>query len=258
MGLYLRKKLLSYLAKEKPTHRYPLSDFDRIKHELKQGDILLIEGSSTISQIIQNLTKSAWSHCAIYIGKKHDIEDSAFREKISTYSNFTNDTPLVIEGYMGKGIFIDSFSKYKGYHIRICRPKGIAHSDIQKVMNYCLNAVGRDYDIRHIVDILRFLFPWKLFPAKWGSVLFKRGKRMDKAICSSLIAEAFESVQFPILPDITTDKKKGIRLIRRNPMLFWPSHFDYSPYFEIIKYPMLNLSDHPLYKSLPWQDEENP
>jgi len=70
-----------------------------------------------------------------------------------------------------------------------------------------------------------------------------------------MLAEAFASVRFPILPLITEHKEKGLQLHQRNPSLFTPQDFDYSPYFEIIKYPIFELSEHMIYKNLPWSEE---
>jgi hypothetical protein len=41
-------------------------------------------------------------------------------------------------------------------------------------------------------------------------------------------------------------------LFRRNTKLITPSDFDYSPYFDVIKYPMLGLDDLAVYRKLPW------
>ena len=67
-----------------------------------------------------------------------------------------------------------------------------------------------------------------------------------------MIAKAFESVEFPILPVIKQHEETGIELIKVNPKLFTPSDFDYSPFFEIIKYPFIELSDRGNYRDLPW------
>jgi len=62
------------------------------------------------------------------------------------------------------------------------------------------------------------------------------------AIRSALIARAFQSVRYPILPDICTVKAPaGSREARReiphlrHHSLFAPRDFDPSPYFEIVK-----------------------
>jgi hypothetical protein len=72
-----------------------------------------------------------------------------------------------------------------------------------------------------------------------------------KTVCSTLIAEAFSSIDFPVLPVVKRHEETGVELYARNPRLFTPRDFDYSPYFEIIKHPFISYSDSP-YRSLPW------
>ncbi|MDX1320027.1 MAG: hypothetical protein R3207_07620, partial [Oceanospirillum sp.] len=67
-----------------------------------------------------------------------------------------------------------------------------------------------------------------------------------------MIAEAFGFIQFPILPLVKKSGDQGVQLFRRNPKLCTPRDFDYSPYFEIIKYPFMDFSDHADYRLLPW------
>ena len=69
-----------------------------------------------------------------------------------------------------------------------------------------------------------------------------------------MIASAFTSIKFPILPLIREDKNHQLEMIHRNPRLFTPSDFDYSPYFSIIKYPIFPLSGHGPYRDLPWHE----
>ena len=78
---------------------------------------------------------------------------------------------------------------------------------------------------------------------------------MKQDICSVMIAKAFSSVKFPILPLIRENHTQQLEIIRRNPKLYTPSDFDYSPYFDIIKYPMLLVSGASIYHHLPWQDQ---
>ncbi|WP_419600530.1 hypothetical protein [Thiolapillus sp.] len=63
-------------------------------------------------------------------------------------------------------------------------------------------------------------------------------------------------MDFPILPFIDRGEDGSLRLFKRNPKLFAPRDFDYSPYFSIIKYPFLGMNDVGLYRRLPW-DKEN-
>ena len=68
-----------------------------------------------------------------------------------------------------------------------------------------------------------------------------------------MIAESFGSIQFPILPLVKHVEGEKVQLYMRNPRLCTPSDFDYSPYFDIIKYPFLDFHHHADQRLLPWQ-----
>ncbi len=70
-----------------------------------------------------------------------------------------------------------------------------------------------------------------------------------------MLAEAFASVDFPILPFIQRQKDGKLRLLKRNARLFTPRDFDYSPYFDIIKYPYMGFGELTTYRQLPWHKE---
>ena len=70
-----------------------------------------------------------------------------------------------------------------------------------------------------------------------------------------MLGEAFQSVKFPILPFAEKTGDKKIHLYQRNPRLMTPKDFDFSPYFEIVKYPFFSLDDISLYRHLPWANE---
>lgn len=50
-----------------PIPATPLSDFQRIQHAAKPDDVWLIEGRSRVSHVINFITRSTWSHAALYI-----------------------------------------------------------------------------------------------------------------------------------------------------------------------------------------------
>lgn len=80
-----------------------------------------------------------------------------------------------------------------------------------------------------------------------------------RAICSTLIAQAFQSVRYPILPHVeqTGDNRltQGAREVLhvRHHSLFTPRDFDISPYFEILKPEVECGFD---YHALRWDAEE--
>ena len=83
-----------------------------------------------------------------------------------------------------------------------------------------------------------------------------------RAICSTLIAEAFASIKYPILPEsVSRDGKsygiapfvqREIEHIRRHG-LYTPRDFDISPYFRIVKPGLANGFD---YQKLVWEPND--
>jgi hypothetical protein len=71
----------------------------------------------------------------------------------------------------------------------------------------------------------------------------------SQAICSTLIARAFQSVGYPILPEITEENEREVMHIRHH-SLFTPRDFDLSPYFSVVK---PTIEKRPNYKSFEWR-----
>ncbi len=83
-----------------------------------------------------------------------------------------------------------------------------------------------------------------------------------RAICSTLIAEAFEQISYPILPEMTSipgqstvksDFARREILAIRHHSLYAPRDFDLSPYFKVVKPTIENTFD---YKQLEWHKAE--
>jgi hypothetical protein len=248
---------INWLTSEPPPVESPPCDFNRLKYEVRPGDVILVEGRSRVSKVIRIITQSPWTHAAIYIGRLHDIEDPHLRKIVATHMKKRENLRLVIEGLPGQGIVVTPLSTYRHHHIRICRPIGLTPTDAELVIAFVIKSLGIPYNVRHLLDLARFLLPWSILPRRWGSTLFRTSTgEPDSGICTSLIAEAYTSVKFPILPFLKIDEETGFELIHRNPHLFTPKDFDYSPYFEIIKYPLFDPNEPlPYYRRLPWAKE---
>ncbi len=203
--------------------------------------------------MIRWLTNSPWTHAALYIGRLHDIEDDELRAEVASHYDGAPEDRLMVESLLGYGTIIRPLKTYREEHLRICRPSRLSHLDAAKVIRYAISQIGKHYDVRQILDLARFLFPWYIMPKKWASTLFHRNPgQTEKTVCSTMIAEAFGSVNFPILPLVKHTEEGEPRLFRRNPRLCTPSDFDYSPYFKIIKYPFMDFY-HEEYHLLPWK-----
>ena len=215
--------------------------------------MILVEGRSRVSEVIKLVTQSTWSHAALYIGRLHDIEDPLLQDSLRRHYIGTADKQLIIESELGMGTVVRPLTTYEQEHLRICRPRGLGYSDSQEIVRYAIGRLGTAYDVRQIFDLLRFLFPWFIMPRRWRSSLFSTNPGASThTVCSTMIAEAFGSIHFPILPLVKRVEDDKVRLYMRNPKLCVPSDFDYSPYFDIIKYPFLDIHDYAEQRLSPW------
>ncbi len=250
---WIRKAVISWLQHKRPPLSTPLSDFERIRHELKPCDIILVEGRSRVSEVIKLITQSSWSHAALYIGRLHDLEDPLLQDLLRQHFIGTADKQLIIESELGMGTVVRPLTVYEKEHLRICRPRNLGYRDSQQVIAYAIGRLGTAYDVRQIFDLARFLFPWWILPRRWRSSLFKSNPGENThTVCSTMIAEAFGNIQFPILPLVKRMEGDHFRLYMRNPKLCTPSDFDYSPYFDIIKYPFLDFHQYSDQRLMPW------
>ncbi len=216
----IKKLLYTWLSREVlPSAHLTLFDTNQLLKTAKPADIWLIEGRSRLSRIIGVITRSPWTHAALYLGNPQEFLPDL------------PDEPVLIECLMEKGVVITPVSAYQNEHIRVCRPKGLMPADAKKVLHYTIERLGKSYDTLQIFDLARFLYPWPILPRRWHSSLFNyRAGDMVKLTCSCLLADAFESVGFPILPDAYQDNQGGYQFVLRNPKLFTPRDFDYSPF----------------------------
>ncbi len=182
-------------------------------------DVLLVEGASRISTAIKYLTQSTWSHSAICVG------DAA-------------PGPLV-EADVEHGVSAVPYEKYADANVRICRPVGLSREDREALIAFVVARIGNTYDLKNVFDLARYLFPMPPVPVRWRRSLITFGSgEPTKAICSSLIAEAFESVRYPILPDLESradgDNVHWVYKVRSH-TAYTPRDFDLSPYFAVVK-----------------------
>lgn len=220
--------------------------------------MILVEGRTRIGDVIRWITQSPWTHAALYIGRISDIEDEQLRAHVERFYEGGSGDRLVVESLLGQGTVVRNLGVYESEHLRICRPSRLSIKDVKQVVRFAISRLGVDYDVRQIFDLARFLFPWLILPRRWRSSLFQiQPGRSTRTVCSTMIAEAFAFVDFPILPLVKKSENDKIRLYRRNPKLCTPSDFDYSPYFEIIKYPFVDFKHDEDYHLLPWHGSDD-
>lgn len=199
---------------------------------LRKGDVLLVEGNTRFGSAIRYLTQSCWSHSALC--SENPGPDA-----------LTNpEAKILVEAEVNQGVRTLTVSRYSGFHTRICRPVGLSPAEIDIVVKFALSRVGQQYDLKNVVDLARYLIRRPPVPNPWRRRLIALGSGdPTKAICSSLIAQAFQQVRYPILPDFEPcdadnpdecARRREVLHIRHH-SLFTPRDFDVSPYFKIMK-----------------------
>lgn len=247
LGRWLARHLSKEPAGEEP---FVPADPQALRRTLRPADVLLVAGGSMLSTAIKYLTQSTWSHAAIYVGEVPDAQTNGESHTLVEVSPVDSCISLPL-------------STYERYHTRICRPVGLTEDDREEIIGFVLSRLGTQYDMRNILDLARYLLPTPPVPARWRRRMIALGSgEPTRAICSTLIAEAFGRVNYPILPRIESVNvpARGISKFRRRELLhirhhslYAPADFDLSPYFEIVK---PTLAEGFNYKGLRWAAEK--
>ena len=237
LAAYLTKPVADYVE-------FSVQSPATLRRHLRPGDVLLVEGNERVSVAVKYLTQSTWSHAALYIGETLGV-----------------DQPDLVEADLERGVVAVRLDKYRDQNTRICRPVGLSPADQAQLMDFAVAHIGDTYDLRNVFDLARYLLPTPPVPRRWRRRLLSLGSGdPTQAICSTLIAQAFQSVGYPVLPlpalpdgdapvEEANEKKRRTAWAVRHHSLFTPRDFDLSPYFATIKPTVESGFD---YKSFNW------
>jgi len=241
---FIGRSIATYLSK--PICKPGGSDADArlVANTLIPGDVQLVEGNTRMSAAIKYLTQSMWTHAALCVGPRPELK--------SIY-----DEPMLIEADVLEGVRAVSVASYSGFRVRICRPVNLTASDCERVIQYLVQRLGYQYDLKNVLDLARYLFPTPV-PVRLRRRMMTIGSGdPTRAICSTLIAQAFGAVRYPILPIISrrhnadsgqANEERELWRIRHY-SLYVPRDFDVSPFFEVVKPRITAGFD---YQSAPW------
>lgn len=239
LALAIGKLLAGYLSapSRAPYANAPTAP-DLLGATLRAGDVLLVDGRQRVSTAIKYLTQSTWSHAALCVGWIDDCDLAG---------------PHFVEADALEGVRLIGIAEFEGLHTRVCRPVGLNQDDIGAVVAFACVHIGDSYDLANVIDLARYLCPTPPVPAGWRRRMLALGSgEPTKAICSTLVAQAFQSIRYPILPHVTkelVDDPDCIGCVRdilhiRHHSLFTPRDFDVSPYFRIVKPTLEQGFDH--------------
>lgn len=244
---FLGRAIATYLAK--PIGKPGGSSFDArmVAETLLPGDVLLVEGNTRMSAVIKYMTQSTWSHAALYVGPRPELPP------------VDGEAPTLIEADVLEGVRAVPLSCYSAFRMRICRPVRLTAADRERLIQYVIQRLGYRYDLKNVLDLARFLLPLPV-PARLRRRLIAFGSGdPTRAICSTLIAQAFGVLRYPILPVISrkhdgnpgrSDQVRELWRIRHH-SLYVPRDFDISPFFEVVK-PRLTTSFD--FHQAPWSE----
>lgn len=246
---WLGKKIAIYLQKPSTGAKQPATcSSESLVRSLRKGDVLLVDGASRVSTAIKYLTQSTWSHAALCIQDQSNVENPSI------------DNVILLEADVVEGVRIVSVKEYTQQHTRICRPVGLSSTDVAQMIAFAKERLGHQYDRKNVIDLMRYLVQTPPVPVGWRRSMLKLGSGdPTRAICSTLIAQSFQSIKYPILP-VKVHRLNGqnLRLERlfrvRHHTLFVPRDFDISPYFNIIKPSLQVKFDH---HSLKWLEDKD-
>jgi len=245
-------RLARYLSRERPAlATVATSRPELLQATLRPGDVLLVEGTSRFSSAIKYLTQSTWSHAALFVGDAIDGD------------SLSSERRCLVEADVNEGVRAVPLGLYALHHTRICRPVGLDAGDLDAVIGYMTSRIGDQYDLRNIVDLARYLITTPPVPERMRRHMLALGSGdPTRAICSSLVAQAFQSISYPVLPEVEVREREQsggpgrIEEIHhtRHHTLFAPRDFDVSPYFEIVKPRLVQAFD---YRQLNWARTES-
>ena len=248
---FFGRRLAHFLAQPRRNQARPsTSDPALLLRTLRRGDVLLVEGNSRFSTAIKYLSQSTWSHAALYIGEEPLLEGG-------------KPQPMMIDVDVEEGVRRIPLSEFAHQHTRICRPQGLAPAVVEQLVGFMRARIGYSYDLKNVFDLARYLIRQPPVPGHMRRRLIALGSgEPTKAICSTLLAQAFESIRYPILPEIETvsalagAKQQRQEILHiRNYSLYTPRDFDVSPFFDIVKPRLQTNFD---YLALQWSDDGSP
>ncbi len=218
---HIRARLLVALATflTQPVKRYSpatTTDPESLSAVLRNGDVLLTEGNTRAAALIKRLTHSTWSHVSMYVGP---LEEGP-------------DPRCIVEADIAQGVRSIRLSELKGLNVRVLRPIGLNDADRSRLAEWVVSQIGGEYDLKHAWLLARSLLPAppKLsFPPAANGI----AQSATRFICSTLLANAFALVGYPILPIhaaatavSTTDHRYVI-----------PGDFERASVFEVVSPP---------------------
>jgi hypothetical protein len=188
------------------------ADPEALSAMLRCGDVVLTEGNTRMAALVRRITGSPWSHVSMYVGPLEEGPDPG----------------CIVEADVAAGVRAVPLSELKGLRLRVLRPTCLRDIDRRRLADWVVNRIGDEYDVDHAWALARRLVGLpsarRLPPA--GSI----AQGATRFICSSLLAQAFVLVGYPIAAVQLGDRdSRGA-----DHRYVTPRDFESAPVFEVI------------------------
>jgi hypothetical protein len=210
---YIRSYVIEKLHERRSEYRLLYrNDMTRLKRSLRPGDVVLVEGEHLVSDWIKVFSYHTWTHCALWLGD------------LTAEGN-------ILEAVMGRGVVRSELDNYRDFNLRICRPIGVSKDRVRRAIQFAVSHIGCSYDEHNVSQFVHFSFRRQCDPSACIGRLEE-----NRFTCSSLIAAAYQAVEFPI---IQFYDRTGDQYVSYHPTQVQPKDFDLSLNFDVIKTPAL-------------------
>jgi hypothetical protein len=187
---------------------------------LHRGDVLLIQGNSRFAVLIKCLTRSPWSHVAMYVGPLDD-----------------GPNPIcVVEADIAAGVRSIRLSELDAVQVRALRPIGLTDIERARLAEWVVGQIGSEYDLAHAWGLLR-TYLRLLLPDRFRSTPGTIACSATRFICCSLLAHAFAWVGHPVL----SDQARLSLAVTADTTHLIPSDFERASLFEVVESPVTSL-----------------
>jgi Permuted papain-like amidase enzyme, YaeF/YiiX, C92 family len=189
------------------------ADPEALSAMLRYGDVVLTEGNTRMAALVRRITGSSWSHVSMYVGP---LEEGP-------------DPRCIVEADVAAGVRAVPLSELKGLRLRVLRPTCLRDIDRRRLADWVVSRIGDEYDVAHAWALARRLLGLpsaRRLPPAAGSL----AQGATRFICSSLLAQAFVLVGYPIAAVQLGDRDSRAADHR----FVTPRDFESAPVFEVI------------------------
>jgi Permuted papain-like amidase enzyme, YaeF/YiiX, C92 family len=207
LALYLARPLKHYGPST-------IADPQSLSATLRPGDVLLTQGNTRMAALVRHITGSPWSHVSMYVGPREDGPDPR----------------CIVEADIAAGVSAIPLSELKGLNVRILRPAFLRDADRHRLADWVVSRIGDEYDVAHAWALARRLLRVSS-TSRRPPAPSATAQGAARFICSSLLAQAFLLVGYPIVPAQLGVRAAGIADHR----YVTPRDFESAAMFEVVR-----------------------